>query len=309
MREFTFAIITYNQRSLIVEQLESIKRQVENYGQEYETDIVLSDDCSKDDTVAVAEKWLNQHRHLFRNVKILVAEKNQGVVENFIKMISNVETEYCKYLAGDDFYFANNVYEAAYGKSFVLSPTLHLYGRSVNREDQRWLYKEYLFFDKSKLGRVVRKRLEYQTSLETPGVLWKKSLVDEGLYAALKEYKWIEDVPLWYYLLKKDIDVEVTGKPIVVYRMDAGISQNKKHEKVTVFDEEVLKIRREIQVHMNDKIYRKKRAIAKRIIKYFLSDCARVRKFDESLVSAYNEADEYVASIMKAAEAWMSANT
>lgn len=309
MKEFTFAIITYNQRGFIVEQLESIKRQIENYGQEYHTDLVLSDDCSKDDTVAVAEKWLNQHRHLFRNVKILTAEKNQGVVNNFLKMIGQVETAYFKPLAGDDYYFSNNVYEAAYGKDFVLTPTLQLFGSCVNRDQNRWLYKEYLFFDKSKLRHVVRKRLEYQLSLETPGVFWATSLIDDDMYATLKEYRWIEDVPLWHYLLGKNIDVTLWEKPLVIYRMNTGISQNGKHEKFTVFDEEVLKLEREIQVHMNNKLYRYKRAIAKRIIKYFLSSWGRVRKFDEGMAKALDEADAYVASIAQAAESWMKNNT
>ena len=307
MKEFTFAILTYNQRALIVEQLESIKRQVENYGQDYQTDVVLSDDCSTDDTVAVAQKWLDQHKYLFRNIKILQAEKNQGVVENFIKMITNIDTRYFKELAGDDYYYSNNVYETAYGKEFMLSPTLQLYGHTV-KEQPRWLYKEYLFFDKSKLRHVVRKRLEYQLSLETPGVFWTTSMIDEGLLTALREYKWIEDVPLWHYLLGRKINVTVTEKPLVIYRMNEGISQNKAHEKFTVFDEEVVKLEKEIQVHMNNRLYRYKRAIAKRIIKYFLSNCKRVRVFDESLAKAIDDVDDYVASITQAAQSWMSAN-
>lgn len=308
MKAFTFAILTYNQRGYIVAQLESIKRQVENYGQEYETDIVLSDDCSKDDTVAVAKKWLDQHRHLFRNIKVLSPEKNQGIVKNFLTMISNIETEYFKELAGDDFYFSNNVYEAAYGKDLVLSPTLQLFETGINRDQNRWLYKEYLFFDKSKLRHVVRKRLKYQLSLETPGVLWSAKLIDQGLFDALSPYKWIEDVPLWHYLLGKNIDVTITEKPLVIYRMETGISQNTKHEKFTVFDEEVLKLEQEIQTHMHNRIYRYKRAIAKRIIKYLLKGNRRVRAFDASINRAVNEADGYVASILEAADAWMSAN-
>ena len=308
MKEFTFAILTYNQRSLIVEQLESIKRQVENYGQDYQTDVVLSDDCSTDDTVIVAQKWLEQHKHLFRNIKILQAEKNQGVVKNFIKMISHIDTEYTKYLAGDDYYFSNNIYEATYGKQFLLSPTLQLFGDTITQKQPRWLYKEYLLLNKSLRRHVIRKRLAYQLSLETPGVSWATSLIDEGMMFALRDYKWIEDVPLWNYLLSKKIDVEMTDKPLVVYRMNAGISQDKKHEKVTVFDEEVIKLRQEIQVHMNNRLYRYKRAIAKRIIKYFFCNTACVRKLDESLAEAFAEADDYVASITQAAKSWMLAN-
>ncbi len=308
MKEFTFAILTYNQRSLIVEQLESIKRQVENYGQDYQTDVVLSDDCSTDDTVAVAQKWLDQHRGLFRNVKILTAEKNQGVVENFIKMITNIDTKYFKELAGDDYYFSNNVYETAYGKPFMLSPTLQLYGDTVNREQPRWLYKEYLFVKGRRLRRIIRKRLEYQLSLETPGVFWTTSFINDEMLAALRKYKWIEDVPLWHHLLGRDINISITDKPLVVYRMNTGISQDNKHEKFTVFDEEVAKLEQEIQVHMNNKLYRYKRAIAKRIIKYFLSNTKSVRTFDESLEKALRESDDYVASITQAAKSWMNAN-
>ena len=50
-QEFTFAVITYNQEMYVIEQLESIKYQVNMFGKDYITNFLLCDDASTDRTV------------------------------------------------------------------------------------------------------------------------------------------------------------------------------------------------------------------------------------------------------------------
>ena len=51
MKEFTFGVFTYNQEQFIFENLESIKYQIEKYGGGTSFSLVMSDDCSQDNTV------------------------------------------------------------------------------------------------------------------------------------------------------------------------------------------------------------------------------------------------------------------
>lgn len=307
MKEFTFATITYNQQSYIIEHLESIKRQIEMFGGNYQITFLLSDDCSRDNTVALAEKWIAQHRALFHEVIILANKENQGVVKNYTIALRNIKTRKFKILAGDDFYFQNDVFKAAFSDTFVVSPTLKLYETGIEKDPERWLYKEYLLTKKSKLKKAIRNKLKYQMSVETPGVFWDASLIDEGLYEALEPYRWIEDIPEWNYLLsKKATSVSMWNAPLIVYRMSSGISQNTKHEKNLQFEEEVRNIRARIQTHAESKFYRSRQKMVCRIIKYLLRNNEKICAFNEYIMQAEESAQDYVSSIQTAAAAWIN---
>ena len=305
MKEFTFATITYNQQAYIIEHLESIKRQIETFGENYQIAFLLSDDCSRDNTVALAEKWVAQHRALFHDVIILANKENQGVVKNYTKALRNIKTRKFKILAGDDFYFYNDVFKAAFLDTFVISPTIKLYDTGIRKESERWLYKEYLLIAKSRLKKTIWNKLKYQMSVETPGVFWDTSLIDDGLYQALEPFKWIEDIPQWNYLLgKRATSVSLCDVPQIVYRMSSGISQNTKHEKNVQFEEEVRNIRAKIQTRADSKLYSVRQKMMCRIIKYLLRNHVKIRAFDECMRQAEESAQAYVRDIQEAAVQW-----
>ena len=104
MKEFTFIVITYNQEQYVVEHLNSIKNLIELYGKDMSIDLVHADDKSRDGTVEVVRKWLDQNRDLFRNVTVIEREKNVGTIRNIKSAIEATKTEQFKFLAGDDKY-------------------------------------------------------------------------------------------------------------------------------------------------------------------------------------------------------------
>jgi glycosyltransferase involved in cell wall biosynthesis len=64
---------TYNRSQLVLETLESIQKQT------YPSlELLVIDDGSKDDTVAVVEQWINIHRERFMNVQLIANEQNKG---------------------------------------------------------------------------------------------------------------------------------------------------------------------------------------------------------------------------------------
>lgn len=91
-------IVTYNSSKYILETLESIR------SQEYdgEIELIISDDCSTDNTLSICKLWLAEHRDRFSKTKIIQTNRNLGICGNYNFALRYVEAEWVKYIAGDD---------------------------------------------------------------------------------------------------------------------------------------------------------------------------------------------------------------
>ena len=72
------AMATYNGAEYVVEQLESIRTQSMPVDE-----VIIHDDRSTDDTVAIVEKYIREHG-LERHWKVSQNPKNMGYAANFI---------------------------------------------------------------------------------------------------------------------------------------------------------------------------------------------------------------------------------
>ena len=45
--------------------------------------IIITDDCSKDNTVLVVEKWLTINSYCFQNIEFIKNKNNKGTVYNY----------------------------------------------------------------------------------------------------------------------------------------------------------------------------------------------------------------------------------
>ena len=94
---FSVVVTTYNQQDTLVETLESIK--VQTYKP---IELVISDDCSTDETLNIADKWLSDNKNRFTNTKIVKTQVNSGISANVSNGLKNANGEFLKYMAGDD---------------------------------------------------------------------------------------------------------------------------------------------------------------------------------------------------------------
>lgn len=241
MQEFTFGMLTYNQEDYVFEHLESIKYQIENYGKDVKVYFVLSDDASKDNTVKYVEDWIEAHKELFARVTIVTKEKNEGIVSNYLMMLSNIHTQHYKILAGDDLYYKNNVFELVRKGDFILTPMICFDKEHILQDKKRYNFKQLLLCQsKGCLKEYLIKRLKYSNCIDAPGTFINYKLIDEDLLQELKKYQWIEDVPMWDYILNNlDIEVKLLQKSYVLYRSDVGISTNKNHSMRSKYDDDL----------------------------------------------------------------------
>ncbi|MBO6025181.1 MAG: glycosyltransferase [Bacteroidales bacterium] len=91
------AVITYNSSKTVVETLDSI------YNQTYPNlELIVSDDCSSDNTVEICRDWIEAHKDRFVRTELLTVEKNTGVSANMNRGADACQGEWVKDIAGDD---------------------------------------------------------------------------------------------------------------------------------------------------------------------------------------------------------------
>lgn len=90
-------MITYNQEKYIAQALDSVLMQEVHF--DYE--IVIGEDCSTDGTRKILLEYQQKHPE---RIRLLLPEKNLGMLPNFMQTYLACEGEYVAILEGDDFW-------------------------------------------------------------------------------------------------------------------------------------------------------------------------------------------------------------
>lgn len=232
---FTFLTITYNHEKFIIEHLESIKYQIENYGKDNEFKYILSDDCSKDTTVSLVKEWIRMNSHLFKEVKILINKNNKGIVANYLVGTGAINTYKYKLLAGDDLFYRNNIFEAIQKYDLVFTPLIRFSETQFERDGRI----NYLLVHKT--IKNIRRLHTLNNYSYAPSLFMSRELIQNpGLRQFISKYKWIEDIPQIYYLLNHitDINININKIPYILYRTSHGVSKNLEDNKYSTIKDE-----------------------------------------------------------------------
>ena len=125
-------VITYNSDKYIVETLDSIRLQT------YENiELIISDDCSTDNTLEIAAKWIDKNRERFTETIIINSEINTGVTENCNRALQKAKGKYLKFIAGDDLLksncIKNNIDFITKSNDVILYSKFELIDKNSNR--------------------------------------------------------------------------------------------------------------------------------------------------------------------------------
>lgn len=90
-------VITYNSAKYVLQTLESVKRQTYR-----DIELIVSDDCSADDTVSICNRWVSENKSIFKDAKVIQTPQNGGICRNYNYALKNARGEWIKYIAGDD---------------------------------------------------------------------------------------------------------------------------------------------------------------------------------------------------------------
>jgi len=223
---FTFAILTFNHEAYIIEHLESIRFLIENFGAAYNVNLILADDGSRDQTIALAERWLLVHGELFSNIKILGDGINRGTCANYTRIWPLVEGERFKITAGDDIYACVNLFEEVENLKnndfFSGLPLLLIDGKI---RDSRATIFNILATEIIYKGKKFITRLQGISSINTPNLFCnKKFLMDSELSEFIQRHSVTEDFPMMVKIANtyENISFYQSSKIYVYYRRTSG---------------------------------------------------------------------------------------
>lgn len=224
MKQFIFGILTYNQENYVLETLESIKYQKIHYGSDVNVSLVITDDASKDGTVAVMKEWLEENKSYFDKIDLIANEKNKGTVANFKTILSKVSDENLKIIAGDDLIGYKNVfaeYETLDDKKLKTYVRVELCEGKVYYREKFLI--DFYYHKKYGAGRDYNiKTFRRGKYVHTPSTLYTKQLfVNAECEKNLDGYHLFEDDPMWYSMIinEEELAIEFVQQGLILYRV------------------------------------------------------------------------------------------
>lgn len=246
-------VVSYNSSGTIIETLNSIKNQTYS-----NIEIVITDDCSVDNTIELVESWLYENSGRFVNSVIIKSQKNTGLAANLNRGIYKISGTWTKIIAGDDLLLPKCIetyikYVSKEKNAKVVFSRVRAFGDEKTCEKfNEWC--EYGFFNLSQYEKKLYILTENKITAPT---LFIKSNIFTTIGSYDESMPFIDDWPFWIKLLTRGIDFSFINKETVLYRTSAsslGAGGSKKFEE-SVFLVKAYAYRKQMELNPIYKIY------------------------------------------------------
>ena len=219
-------VITYNSAKTVIETLESIKAQTYP-----NIELIISDDCSTDNTIEVCNAWIEQNKERFARTEIIVPECNTGITANCNRGADACQGKWTKGIAGDDKLLPTCI-EDCVNYMQAHEDAIYLFGKvkAFGASPERCAHFERLF-DGSFFKMTTKEQLD-QLIFDGNEVPAASCFYDreKALQIGVRNDErmpFLEDWPKWINLLRAGVVFHYIDKPLVEYRM-GGISTTTK---------------------------------------------------------------------------------
>lgn len=206
-------IITYNSSKYILETLESAKDQT------YQNiELIVSDDCSTDNTVEICRKWIECNKGRFIRTELVTSQNNTGISANCNRGLNAANGFWIKYIAGDDMLVIDCISEFIKeinklpGESFFVSEMYVLKDQVISEKISP--NPEFLKRNSKSQFKYMAIFLSY---IPAPAVMFKTETL-KMLNGFDERYKLLEDLPLFIKLTAAGYRFNLIQIPLVIYR-------------------------------------------------------------------------------------------
>lgn len=216
----SIVVLSYNSETTIIDTLDSIKNQ------SYENlQLVISDDCSKDNTIKLVKKWLVENDSRFTNVDLLTVDTNTGISANYNRGLKACKGEWIKAIAADDILLkdcvrncviylnSNDEIKWIVGKTIKFTDSFD--EDNMMQEDS--LYSDKRIADLNSSVDMQQIAILRYNFIEAPAVFINKGIIYE-VGGCNEKYKLLDDWPLYKKLLFAGYKCYFLNELIVGYR-------------------------------------------------------------------------------------------
>lgn len=215
-------VITYNSSKTVIETLDSIKAQT------YQNlELIISDDCSPDDTCEIVREWLEVNVSRFVHAELVSTDKNTGVSGNINRGVLKSHGEWIKSIAGDDLLIPTAIEEYV---NFVIRHSekvqmcvcdVELFAEDGIVPIELIKIYEKNFKLESEDYKHQRKRVMTSLVFVGPAYFYSRELFDEvGGFS--EEYGCAEEWPFVYKIILGGDRIYALDKKLVRYRVQAS---------------------------------------------------------------------------------------
>lgn len=180
--------LAYNHEAYVVEALESVLNQ--NYPN---IELLIADDCSNDNSVAVIEKWLQNHP----NILFFHNKKNLGNTKTFNNTVKHAKGDFIIDLAADDVLLPDCVsHQINAFQNTKYSNLGIVYGNLIQMDENgAYLNDYYTEDDHPESGNIYKMVIGRTTKICSVSSMVKKTVFETvGYYDETLAY---EDLDLW----------------------------------------------------------------------------------------------------------------
>ena len=212
-------VITYNSASYIKETLDSVKRQTYK-----NLELVISDDCSTDNTVEICRAWIEENRENFVRTELVSTPHNMGVAGNCNNAIRATTGVWLKGLSGDDKFLDYTIeeyvnYVNEHPECRICFAKLHFWGEddeyvSISRRKYENQYYRYIQKDLRSQYKEILRRL----FVPGPGLFFQKVLWEE-IDGFDERYPFCEEYPFTYKVISQGNRIYFLDKELYGYQI------------------------------------------------------------------------------------------
>ena len=220
-------VVSYNAEGTIIDTMESIKEQ------DYPNiEVIVSDDCSTDNTVTICKQWMKDNEGLFVRCVLLTADQNQGVCKNCNKCFKEAKGIWIKGIAADDKLSPccikdNMEYALSHPGAEFINSRMDVYKEKFLPEClvQHRKGPENTFIFNEPVEKQLR-RMAYNSYIYAPAMFYTRHLIESvGWY---DDRYGFEDWPFYITILENGYPLHFMDKVTVCYRIHDSQSHTKR---------------------------------------------------------------------------------
>lgn len=233
--------ITYNHEKYIREALQGFVNQKTNFNFE----IIISNDCSTDNTQEVIDEYKTKYPELIRDIS---PKENLGALKNYYYALSHCKGKYIAYCEGDDYWCDDNKLQLQVD-FLEKNPD---YGLVYTKEKQ-YLQSKKKFLISGGYQISFHDLLTKANPIGALSTCYRRDLYEKYMQTVHPETKnWLMgDYPLWIYIAYNS-NIKCLETEMVVYRvLDNSASHFTNIDKYIAFRKSVYDIRNYYNCYFN----------------------------------------------------------